>query len=82
MKIEMTVDWNALPDEPQPEPKPYTRYPKIPTSRADRRLWYIALSRHIDEMIDTGQTDSLADIARMCCVSRARISQLFDLALT
>ncbi len=78
MKVEMTVDWNSLPNEPGADPKPRKRYPTIPTSRAERRLYFIALARHIEELVQTGQADSLAAIARMCCVSRARISQLFD----
>ena len=75
MKVEMKVDWGALPKEPRPDPKPYTRYPKIPTSRTDRRLYFIALARHIEEAVDSGQFESLAAIARACRVSRARVSQ-------
>ena len=76
MKVEMTVDWNELPNEERPDPKPYRRYPKIPTSRADRRLYFIALARHIEEAVDSGQFESLAAAARACRVSRARVSQI------
>jgi hypothetical protein len=77
VKVEMTVDWNDLPNEERPGPIPHKRYPKIPTSRADRRLYFIALARHIEEAVDSGQFDSLAAAARACRVSRARVSQLF-----
>ena len=80
MKVEMKVDWNALPKEPRPDPKPYTRYPKLPTSRAERRLYFIALARHIEEAVDSGEYESLAEIARRCRVSRARISQLVGIS--
>jgi len=76
MKIEMTVDWNSLPNEDQAEPKPHKRYSKIPTSRTERRLYFIALGRHIEEAVDSGQFESLAAVARACRVSRARVSQV------
>ena len=78
MKVEMTVDWDELPNEAREDSNHHKRYPKIPTSRAERRLYFIALARHIEDLIDTGQTDSLAHIARMCLVSRARISQILS----
>ena len=76
MKVEMTVDWGALSKEPRPAPRLGVRYPKIPTSRTERRLYFIALARHIEDQIKTGQADSLVQIAKLCCVSRARVSQL------
>lgn len=78
MKVEMKVDWGALPNEPRPAPKPRIRYPTIPTLRAERRLYFIALARHIEEAVDSGQFESLASIARACRVSRARVSQIAD----
>ena len=77
MKVEMTVDWNSLPNEERPDPKPYTRYPKIPSSRTERRLYFIALARHIEEAVNSGEYESLAAVARACKVSRARVSQIF-----
>ena len=45
MKIETTVDWNA----PRPHNRQTTAEPlEPPRSRTDRRLWCIAVSRHID----------------------------------
>ena len=79
MKVEMTVDWNSLPKEDRADSKPHRRYPKIPTSRAERRLYFIALARHIEEAVDSGQFESLAQVARACKVSRARVSQILTL---
>ncbi len=76
MKVEMTVDWNDLPSEDRAESRPHRRYLKIPTSRAERRLYFIALARHIEDAVDSGQFESLAAVARACGVSRARVSQL------
>jgi hypothetical protein len=76
MKVEMTVDWNSLPIEDRADLKPRTRYPVIPTSRTERRLYFIALARHIEEAVDSGQFESLAAVARACRVSRARVSQI------
>jgi len=76
MKVEMNVDWNELPNEERPDPKPRTRYPKIPISRTDRRLYFVALARHIEEAVVSGEFESLAAVARACKVSRARVSQI------
>ena len=76
MKVEMTVDWNALPNEERFDSKPSKRHPAIPTSRAERRLYFIALGRHIEDAVDSGQFESLAAVARACRVSRARVSQI------
>ena len=76
MKVEMTVDWNSLPNEERSDPKPRSHYPMTPTSRAERRLYFIALAQHIEEAVDSGQFESLAAVARACRVSRARVSQM------
>ena len=70
MKVEMTVDWNSLPNEERPDPKPYRRYPKIPSSRTDRRLYFIALARHIEEAVDSGEFESLAAVFDRTCGDR------------
>ena len=76
MKVEMTVDWNSFPNESRPDSKPPKRHPASPTSRSDRRLYFIALARHIEEVVDSGEFESLAAVARACRVSRARVSQI------
>ena len=47
--------------------------------REERRLRQLALAQHIDHLVVSGQVESLADVARMCGVSRARVSQLAKL---
>jgi len=70
VKIEVNVNW-ANCDEAKQQQRKSTR-----TSHADRRLWFIAVARHCEELINTNQVDSHAEIARMCGVSRSRISQV------
>ena len=76
MKVEMKVDWAALPKEPRKKPEPASDGPEPPRSRADRRLWYIAVAREIEAGVRSGRFASFAEAARSCRVSRARISQL------
>lgn len=73
MKIEMKVDWGIAANR-QTMAKPM----EAPRSRADGRLWYIALAREIKSGIASGYFSSLADAARKCDVSRARLSQIVD----
>ena len=35
-----------------------------------------ALARHIEDAVDSGEFESLAAVARVCGVSRARVSQI------
>ena len=76
MKVEMTVDGNYLQNGSRSDPKPPKRHPALPTSRADRRLYFIALALHIEYAVDSGEYESLAAVARACGVSRARVSQV------
>ena len=76
MKVEMTVNWAELPKEPRKKPEPTFEGPEPPRSRADRRLWYIAVAREIEAAVRSGRFSSYADAARRCGVSRARVSQL------
>jgi hypothetical protein len=57
---------------PPPSPKPAG-----PTAIARR----IALAHHIADLIDRGELDGLAEAARRLGVSRARVTQIADLAL-
>ena len=76
MKVEMTVDWAELPKEPRKKPERAFDGPEPPRSRAERRLWYIAVAREIEAGVRSGRFKSFADAARRCGVSRARVSQL------
>ncbi len=72
MKVEVTVDWALASKRKRAEPDT----PTIPSSRANRRLYFIALGQHIEEAVRLGEFASLADVARRCGVSRARVSQV------
>jgi len=78
MRVELQVDL-------RPERRPSTAKPVVDAearaekqrlAREDRRLRQIALARLIEERIAVGQFASLADVARRCGVSRARVSQV------
>ena len=45
-------------------------------ARESRHLRRIALAQHIDHLVDSGQVDSYAEVARMCGVSRAAVSRV------
>ena len=74
MRVEVTVDWGSAPKRKQAEPDT----PSIPRSRAERRLYFIALGQHIEDLVSSSHAESLAEIARICSVSRARVSRLFS----
>lgn len=78
MKVEMMVDWAeaAAPRTQNHQTTAEPAYP--PRSRADRRLWYIAVGREIEAGMRSGRFTAYADIARQCRVSRARIAQVLN----
>ena len=78
MRVELQVD--LRPERRRPVAKPVVdaeaRAEKQRLAREDRRLRQIALARLIEDRIASGQFASLADVARRCLVSRARVSQV------
>lgn len=80
MKVEMKIDWESLPTEPRKDPESRASYPKPPRSRIERRLWYIALGREIEDAVASGRLESFAEVSRACGVSRARVTQLISCA--
>jgi len=79
MKVEMKVDWARLAKPMAKKPKPTGPTLAPPRSRAERRLWYIAVGREIEAGVDSGRFSCLADASRACGVSRASVSQLLAL---
>jgi hypothetical protein len=74
VKVEMKVDWaNQVTTR---RPQTTARHTESPRSRAERRLWYIAVSREIEAGVASGRFSSQADAARACKVSSARVSQV------
>ena len=77
MRVELQVD--LRPNGRRPVAKPVVdagaRAENQRLAREDRRLRQIALARLIEERVASGDFASLADAARRCGVSRARVSQ-------
>ena len=65
-----TVDFRP---ERAPTPAPAGRVPRV--------VRLLALAHRIDEMIRTGQIEDLATAARLCGVTRARMTQISNLLL-
>ena len=76
MKVEMKVDWDRLAKPKARRVKSAGPVLEPPRSRAERRLWYIAVGREIEAGVGSGRFASYADAARRCGVSRARVSQM------
>ena len=75
MRVELEVDLRRR--DRQPPPSGHAdNAEKLRLDREERRLRQLALAQHIDYLVVTGRVDSLADVARMCGVSRARVSQV------
>lgn len=63
----------AMQDGPSPSPPPRGRVPRV------ARL--MALARRFDGLLRDGTVKSMADLARLGRVTRARITQIMDLCL-
>jgi hypothetical protein len=65
--------------EPKPVPEPGVKVERLRVDRAERRARNLALAYWIDWMVRSGQAADLAAVARMCGVSRARVSKIVGL---
>ena len=83
MRVELQVDLRPERRRPVAKPvvDPEARAENKRLAREDRRLRQIALARLIEDRIASGEFASLADIARRCGVSRARVSQVLSLQI-
>ena len=77
MRVELDVDLGSGRKAPSPtrQAKPEKRNQPSQSARL------IALARHLQHLLDTGQAKDLSHLASMTGVSRARISQIMDLLL-
>jgi hypothetical protein len=64
---------------PKPVPEPGVKTERLRVDRAARRARNLALAYWIDGLIRTGEVEDLAAAARMCGVSRARVSKVAGL---
>lgn len=65
--------------EPKPVPEPGVKVERLRLDRAARRTRNLALAYWIDGLVRSGEVADLAGVARMCGVSRARVSKVFSL---
>lgn len=59
-----------------PKPEPGAKVERQRQDRAARKVRNLALAYWIDHLIRSGKVADLAAVAKMCHVSRARVSQL------
>ena len=62
--------------EPKPVPEPGVKAERLRVDRAARRARNLALAHYIDHLIRSGEVKDMATVARMCGVSRARVSKM------
>jgi len=74
LRVELEVDLRRRDRPPQPRDGS-DKVEKLRLDREERRLRQLALAQHIDHLVVSGQVDSLAEIAKLCGVSRARVSR-------
>jgi len=59
---------------PAPKPAPGARAERLRQDRAARKARNLALAHYIDKLVRSGEVADLAAVARLCGVSRARVS--------
>ncbi|MBK9304488.1 MAG: hypothetical protein IPM94_11510 [bacterium] len=64
---------------PKPKPTPEAAVERKRQDRVARRARNLALAYYIDGLVRSGEIADLADVARMCGVSRARVSKVVSL---
>jgi hypothetical protein len=64
---------------PKPRPEPGAKTERLRVDRAARRARNLALAHYIDHLIRSGEVADLAAVARVCGVSRARVSAVVGL---
>jgi hypothetical protein len=65
--------------EPKRKPEPGVKAERVRVDRAARRARNLALAYWIDGLVRSGEVEDLAGVARMCGVSRARVSAVVGL---
>ena len=75
----VTVEFWLAPTKITPKPLPGEKAERLRQQRAARKARNLALAYYIDELIRSGEVADLVAVARMCGVSRARVSQVVAL---
>ena len=76
MRVELEIDLQPVRPEAAPVETLEAKAEKRRRNREERMLRRIALARLIEARIADGEFADLADVARWCGVSRARMSQV------
>ena len=74
LRVEFKVDLGGR--RPAPKPAPGAKAERQRQDRAARKARNLALAYYIDSLVRSGQVADLAAVARMCGVSRARVSKV------
>jgi len=77
LRVEFRVELGNR--RPAPKPAPGAKAERLREDRAARKARNLALAHHIDGLIRNGEVADLATMARMCGVSRARVSKVAGL---
>lgn len=80
LRVEFRVELGNRRSEPKPEPG--AKGERLRRDRAARRARNLALAYWIDHLIRSGEVADLAAVARMCGVSRARLTHVRGLIET
>ena len=74
MRVEIAVELGQTRREPKAE-KHKSHATQIPRTRA-RQLRWLALALHIEDLVQSGQVDSYAEVSRLCGVSRVSVTSV------
>jgi len=79
LRVEFKMAASNRRSVPKPEANPATRTERRRVDRAARKARNLALAHYIDALVRSGEVADLAAVARMCGVSRARVSKVVGL---
>jgi hypothetical protein len=77
LRVEFRVELGNRRPVPKPEPGAKAEIQRV--DRAARRARNLALAYWIDGLVRSGEVADLATVARMCGISRARVSAVIDI---
>jgi hypothetical protein len=79
LRVEFKVAFSGRRAAPKAVPEPGVKAERLRVDRAARRARNLALAHYIDSLVRSGEVEDLAAVARMCGVSRARVSKVVGL---
>ena len=79
LRVEFKMSVAGRRPAPKPKADPATKIEHRRQNRAARRARNLALAHYIDSLVRSGEVADLAAVARMCGISRARVSRVVGL---